>query len=571
MPVKRLIVERDVEMVTHDGAILRADVYRPSTSKPLPVLLQRTPYNKSFSSNAFALMAAEAGYAVVVQDTRGRWASDGSYYPFLYEMNDGYDSVEWASQQPWANGRVGMFGGSYVGYTQLAAAAMHPPSLQAIAPAITFCQPYVALYSGGALALGVGVSWPLMNEALPTVLAMSDGAPEKQERMEALIAAVDGMARGDTFRCLPLDNMPLIGGGGFSGFFSDVLAHPVRDQYWERTVCPYESISIPALHIGGWYDNFASNTLGDFAGIWKSGNTSQKVLMGPWFHGVFTGPVGEVDFGLQASAVLLVPDQVHLRWFDYWLKDIDNGIMEEPPIRIFVMGDDRWRYENEWPLARTRNTPYYLHSGGTANGLQGDGTLSLELPADEPVDSFVYDPRNPVPTRGGALCCWSPALPAGAFDQRPVEARPDVLVYSTPRLKEPLEVIGPVEVRLWAASTAPDTDFTAKLVDVSPCGYARNVQDGIVRTRHHRQIMQAEPVRPNEAYEYSIDLAATGNVFLAGHRIRLEISSSNFPRFDRNSNSGHPLADSTEVRAAVQTILHDAEHPSHIIVPVIPR
>jgi putative CocE/NonD family hydrolase len=294
-------------------------------------------------------------------------------------------------------------------------------------------------------------------------------------------------------------------------------------------------------------------------------------LIGPWVHDVsFDAHAGEVDFGLQASGLLLFPDELQLRWFDHWLKGIENGIMEEPPIRIFVMGENRWRFESEWPLARTQYTSYYLHSGGAANTLHGDGVLTPERPSDEPVDTFVYDPRNPVPTRGGGLCCWRAALPPGAFDQREVEARPDVLVYTTPALEQDVEATGPIEVHLWAATSAPDTDFTAKLVDVGPCGYARNVQDGIIRARYC-STAQANPIRPGEVYEYVIDLGGTSNVFKAGHRIRLEISSSNFPRFSRNSNTRHPVEDNTELRTACQTVFHDAARPSHIVLPIIPR
>jgi putative CocE/NonD family hydrolase len=245
--------------------------------------------------------------------------------------------------------------------------------------------------------------------------------------------------------------------------------------------------------------------------------------------------------------------------------------MDEPPVRIFVMGDNHWRTENEWPLARAEYIPYYLHSAGAANTLAGDGLLSPAPPADEPVDSFVYDPRNPVPTRGGGLCCWSPALPPGAYDQREVEARPDVLVYTTPPLEKEVEVTGPLEVRLWAATSAPDTDFTAKLVDVSPDGYARNVQDGIIRARHRDAPSPAEPIEPGVPYVFDIDVGATSNLFQAGHRIRLEISSSNFPRFDRNPNTGQPADKETELRPALQTIFHDADHPSYIRLPIIPR
>ena len=567
---KTLIVERDVEAEMRDGVVLRADVYRPDTSEPLPVLLQRTPYGKGWSQVSFALMAAERGYAVAIQDTRGRWASEGDGYPFVHEMNDGYDSVEWVARQPWSDGQVGMYGGSYVGYTQLAAAAMRPPSLKAIVPTITFCDPYTIGYNNGALALGALVSWGLGAGAQMAIMRHPGSEAEKEQLMGQFIAAVDGMALGQTFDTLPLNDVSLIGRNGLFPFLADVVAHPTRDDYWQPLVCPYDALTIPMLHVGGWYDIFVANTMGDFAGIRDQGNVRQKVLIGPWVHGAFDGYAGEVDFGLQGSNMLVLLEEIQLRWFDHWLKGINDGVMDEPPVRIFVMGDNRWRFESEWPLARTQYMPYYLHSGGAANSLRGDGTLSPEGPSEEPVDTFVYDPRNPVPTRGGGLCCWQPALPPGAFDQREVEARPDVLVYSTPPLERDVEVTGPVQVHLWTATSAPDTDFAAKLVDVGPCGYARNVADGIVRASYQTSAVRAEPMQPGRVCEYTIDLGATSNVFEAGHRIRLDVSSSNFPRFARNPNTGHPVGTDAKLRPAVQTVFHDAAHPSCVVLPIIP-
>jgi len=569
-----------------DGVILRADVYRPDTEGPHPVLLQRTPYGKGFSNPAFALMAAERGYAVIIQDTRGRWASDGDGYPLIHEKVDGYDSVEWAASQPWASGKVGMYGGSYVGYTQWAAAVTQPPALKAIVPTVTICDPRDIFYAGGAFALGVAASWTLLSGAYMVLYKQQGsesesefGGPESEEKQaltDQLIELADGMSVGKTFRQLPLQEMPLIGREGITTFFHDLLTHPLGDAYWQRMLCTHDRIQVPALHIGGWYDIFARSTLSDFSGIQQAGGTEharghQRLLMGPWLHGPMEGLVGEVDFGVRASALFVLPEMIQLRWFDYWLKGEENGIVDEARIRLFVMGENRWRTEQEWPLARAQYRPYYLHSGGAANTLRGDGTLSPEVPSDEPVDTYVYDPRNPVPTRGGGLCCWQAALPPGAYDQREVEARPDVLVYSTEPLEEDLEVTGPLEVHLWAATSAPGTDYTAKLVDVYPCGYARNVQDGIVRARYCASQEEARPIEPGAVYEYVIDLSATSNVFQGGHRIRVEISSSSFPRYDRNPNTGHPLGEDGELRVATQTILHDAGHPSHSVLPVIPR
>ena len=577
---KKILVERDVEVPMRDGVCLRADIYRAESDQQLPVLLQRTPYGKGFAQIPFAFMAAEQGYAVVIQDTRGRWSSDGENYPLIYEKEDGYDSLSWIEQQSWSNGKVGMYGGSYVGYTQWAAAVTHHPALKTIIPAVTFCNPYEMMYSGGALSLGIAVSWGLMAQAQMEIERLRGNDTkavqiEKARLWEQLIEQVDGMAQKKTFHHLPLKDLPLIGEAGITPFFKDLLQHPQPDVYWQRVACSPEEVKIPALYIGGWYDIFIASTLRDFSQIRSMAQdewvrNQQKLIVGPWIHGAFEGLNGEVDFSLQASWILVLPDETQLRWFDYWLKGDENGMLEEAPVRIFVMGENRWRDENEWPLARTHYVPYYLHSSGVANTLNGDGSLSPIPPVEEPVDTFVFDPRNPVPTRGGGLCCWQAALPPGAYDQREIEARPDVLVYSTPPLETDLEVTGSIQVNLWAASNAPDTDFTAKLVDVGPDGYARNIQDGIIRARY-RQEGQISPLEAAKAYIFKIDLAATSNLFKAGHQIRLEISSSNFPRFDRNTNTGYPTSESSQLVPALQTIIHDADHPSHILLPVISR
>jgi hypothetical protein len=570
-----ILVERDIPAEMRDGVTLRADIYRPQTGDRLPVLLQRTPYGKSFSSNAFALMAAERGYAVVIQDTRGRWASEGDGYPLISEATDGYDSVEWAARQPWSSGKVGMFGGSYVGYTQWAAAAAQPPALKTIAPIFTFTNPHEVFYYSGAFALGMGVSWGLMAGAQMAILRHPNPM-EKLPLMAQLIELADGMAQGPTFEHLPLKSLPLIGQGEIASFFYDVLTHPHLDDYWRRALCPLEKVAIPTLHIGGWYDTFTSLTTRDYNRLCgylgsEAARATQKLILGPWVHTTFEGFSGEVDFGLAASWMLFLPDELHLRWFDYWLKGLPNSIMDEPPVRLFVMGENQWRHENEWPLARTQYTPYYLHSRGVANTFHGDGTLGVKQPsAEEPVDTFVYDPRNPVPTHGGGLGFWQAALQPGAYDQRKIETRPDILVYSSVPLDKDIEVTGPVKLRLWAASSAPDTDFTAKLVDVSPNGYARNVTDGILRASR-RKPGEISLIIPGEVYEYTIELGETSNLFKAGHRIRIEVSSSNFPRFDRNLNTGGDSAETTDLEVAMQTIFHDAGHPSHLLLPIIPR
>jgi putative CocE/NonD family hydrolase len=297
-----------------------------------------------------------------------------------------------------------------------------------------------------------------------------------------------------------------------------------------------------------------------------------RLIIGPWFHSIMWPSIaGEVDYGVRAQGLAIDLEGIILRWFDHWLKGIDTGMLQEPPVKLFVMGENVWRDEQEWPLARARYTTYYFHSGGRANTRHGDGVLSVESPGHEPADYYLYDPRHPVPTRGGALCCWEAAVPGGAFDQRAVEERPDVLVYSTPPLPQAVEVTGPIVVTLWASSSAIDTDFTAKLVDVEPSGYARNLTDGIIRARYRQTTARPTLIEPEKVYEYTIDLWATSNLFKAGHRIRVEVSSSNFPRFDRNPNTGRPFGQDAELRPAAQTIWHDADHPSHIVLPIVPR
>ncbi len=580
MSRRSLVIDRNIEMRTRDGVILRADVIRPDTDERLPVLLQRTPYGKLAGTNSFAVMAAERGYVVVNQDTRGRWDSEGDGTPFIHEKRDGFDAVQWAAALPWSNGDVGMFGGSYVGYTQMTAASQQPPALKAIIPAVTFCDAYRLIYPGGAFALGVVTSWGLGSQAAMALMQMEAGEA-KDQKMTELIDQVNGIARragarGDTFYHLPLQTMPLIGRDGVSTFLSDLLAHPLSSgQHWQSLRVPFESIQIPTFQIGGWYDIFAGDTLLDDAGIGAVGNANQKVLMGPWLHGPLSGLVGDVDFGYQADDATLASAEWQLRWFDRWLKGKRNGIDEEPPIRLFVMGDNLWRDEETWPLARAKPTQCFLHSGGAANTLHGDGVLSFVGPGDEPgdksLDTFVYDPGNPVPTLGGGLCCSNTAMAAGAYDQREIESRPDVLVYTSDVLQEDLEVTGPVVAKLWAATSARDTDFTAKLVDVGPCGYARNVADGVIRARYRLSTAEARLVERDKAYEYSIELGPTSNVFKAGHRVRLEVSSSNFPKIARNPNTGADIGMTSALVRAVQTVLHDAEHPSRVILPIVPR
>jgi putative CocE/NonD family hydrolase len=572
--VTQVVVESNVPVLMRDRTVLYADVYRPASPGRYPVLVQRTPYDKGQASvtGIDYLRAARAGYVVVVQDVRGRFASQGEFYPFLHEAADGYDTVEWAAAQAWSSGRVGMVGGSYLGATQWLAAMARPPHLQALFPAITPSDMQDGwVFQGGAFQLGFCLSWTLSPLVLANWDAIAASRPGIRERRDGIARTIDHM--GEEFRRLPLTEFPDLD-NGVAPYYFDWMEHADDEEYWDRwnIEAHHAEISVPAYHVGGWYDLFLPGTLRNFGGLRDRSTGTQKLLVGPWAHASpLSNLVGEVDFGIGSAASAIDLDGIQLRWFDHWLKGERNGILEESPLRIFVMGENRWRDEHEWPLARAREVSYYLHSNGDANSAAGDGSLDPEAPGAEPTDTFRYDPLEPVPTRGGGLCCNPTYLPGGVYDQRPVEARHDVLVYTSAPLAREMEVTGPVRVHLWAATSAPDTDFTAKLVDVHPDGSAYNLADGIIRTRYRESRAVPSPLQPGKAVALSIDLGATSNLFKAGHRIRLEVSSSNFPRFNRNPNTGAPLASGSEMIAATQTVLHNESHASRVILPTIHR
>lgn len=579
-------VERDVPVEMRDGTVLQTDVYRPAEEGRYPVLLQRTPYNKELGGLALlqteAFRALRRGYAVVIQDCRGRYRSDGDFNPFLQEIDDGYDAVEWCGSQPWSDGNVGMYGTSYVGATQWLAAISAPPSLKAIVPAFTASDYYEGwTYQGGAFEWGFMINWvlPFLTSADLIRRNWREPVPDFDAWREKIIDAVDGA--NETAKALPLCDIPV--NPEWTPYFAEWMAHATYDDFWqERSIeRRHNQVRVPALNIAGWYDIFLAGSIGNFTGVREKGATDEarrgsRLLLGPWTH--TTPPLaqsGAVDFGLRAGQSLMPLsmdiDGITLRFFDRWLKGIDDGYDDEAPVQVYVMGEDVWRGEREWPLARAVETEYFLSSGGNANTVHGDGVLTQLATAEERPDVFLYDPFHPVPTVGGQLCCYPSTQCPGAFDQRPVEERPDVLVYQTPPLQEDVEVTGPIRLHLWAATSAPDTDFTGKLVDIYPNGYARNLTDGIIRARYRQGTDKARPITPGEPTEYTIDLWATSNLFKRGHRIALEVSSSNFPRFDRNLNTGHELGADAEMRPAVQTIFHDAEHPSRLVLPMVPR
>jgi putative CocE/NonD family hydrolase len=575
-----IVVEKDVPTPMRDGVRLRADVFRPAAPGKYPVILQRTPYNKNLTTVGLLMFdvvrAASEGYVVVIQDSRGRYSADGEFYPFRDDIRDGYDTVEWCAVQSWSDGNIGMYGASYVGATQWLAAMAQPPHLKAIFPLITASDYHEGwTYQGGAFALGFNESWTMTFLAPDTFQRLMKNKPALGEQLGTLLRGIDDMCHW--FRHTPLNAFPLFGEA--APYFYDWLAHPDEDEYWAQwnIEAHHQRVHVPACNVGGWYDIFLGGTIRNYLGMRARGATpqareGQKLILGPWFHTLpLTNVVGEVNYGLSTTSLAMDLDGLHLKWFDYWLKGKKNDFLDEPPVRLFTMGENRWRTEHEWPLARTRYTKYYLHSGGQANSLRGDGWLSPEPPRSEPADVYVADPRHPVPTRGGGLCCWPAAVPGGAFDQRAIEERADVLVYTTPVLEREVEVTGPITVTLYAATSAPDTDWTGKLVDVHPDGYARNLTDGILRGRYRASRKKGELLNPGAVYEYTLDLWTTSNVFKAGHRIRVEIASSNFPRFDRNPQTGEASAEATRFEPALQRVFHDEGRPSHVLVPVILR
>ena len=543
-----------------DGVALRADIYRPKAQGKFPVLLQRTPYDKT-NPMSFAVEAAQRGYVVIIQDVRGRFRSEGEWYPFQHESRDGYDTVEWAAALPYSNGKVGMFGASYVGATQFLAATAAPPHLAGICPAVTASNYHDGwTYQGGAFE-----QW--FNESWTTGLARNT----MRRRVDSSANALPWTS------ALPLASYPVLevpAGEGLAPYFRDWLEHPNYDDYWKQWSIEeqYQQIRVPVFSIAAWYDIFLAGSLRNYARL-KTEAGSEEARRGQRLLVMIGGHAGEgrriggVDFGEKA---LYDDEEVMLRWYDWLLKGKANGVQKEKPVKIFVMGKNVWREEDDWPLGRAKNRRYYLHSGGAANGLAGGGTLNTTAPAGEPSDKYVYDPADAVPTIGGPLCCEALPTGIGPEDQRPTEARSDVLVFTAAPIMQDTEVTGPVSLDLFASTSAVDTDFTAKLVDVWPNGFAQNLTEGILRLRYRNSQEKPEPANPGEIYHITVDLWATSNVFLAGHRLRLEISSSNFPRFDRNLNTGEEQARATRMVKATNAIYHDREHPSALVLPIVP-
>ena len=553
-------VERNVAAKMRDGVTLRADIYRPKAEGKFPVLLVRTPYDKHGIID-FGLRAAERGYVVIAQDVRGRFTSEGEWYTFKNESQDGYDTVEWAAALPYSNGKVGMFGGSYVGATQYLAAIAKPPHLAGICPTVTASN----YHDGWAYQGGAFEQW--FNESWSSGLAL-----DTMRRRTA-----KGMNPLDGSKVLPLLSYPVLeapSSTGVATYFTDWLEHPNYDGYWKPISIEdhYADIQVPVFGVGAWYDIFLGGTLRNYVTLKTEAGTEaarkgQRLEVTVGGHAGGGRKIGAVDFGEKLPND---DEEAMLRWYDWLLKGEANGIEKEKPVKIFVMGKNEWREEDDWPLARAKSTRYYLHSAGAANGLSGNGVLNTVRPAEEKADQYVYDPSDAVPTIGGPLCCQALPTGIGPQDQRPAEERHDVLVYTTTPFARDTEVTGPVSLDLYVSSSAVDTDFTGKLVDVWPDGFAQNLTEGILRLRYRNSQEKPEPANPSETYHITVDLWATSNVFLAGHKLRLEVSSSNFPRFDRNLNTGEEQARATRMSKATNAVYHDRAHPSAVILPVLP-
>jgi putative CocE/NonD family hydrolase len=549
-----LQIDFGVRMPMRDGVVLVGDVYRPRAPGRYPVILTRTPYNR----NGEGLLRAaryfvSKGFVYVAQDVRGRGDSGGDWVPYRHEGRDGYDTIEWCARQSWSTGKVGTIGQSYTGYNQWMAAVEQPPHLAAMIVLATMTDPMgdVWISGPGGLPTPTMISWYHLT------------ADNLNQNMNAL----------DWEKLnwhLPLVTMDEAAGRP-NPRWRDIINHSRLDQWWEpmRYQNKLDRVTVPVLHVSGWYDDALRATPMNFAGMRTGGGAPardrQKLVIGPWPHQInSTSRLGEVDFGPSAIIDL---QGLQARWFDRWLKDQPNGVESEPAVRLFAMGANRWLAGPDWPLPETRLVRYHLRSGGRANSLHGDGRLTLEpAPAGEPADRYRYDPASPTPF----LTEPSFAQLGGPEDYRPVERRDDVLVYTAEPFAEETLVCGPLRAQVTAASSAPDTDFMVKLLDVWPNGFAQRLNDGMIRARFREGMDRPSPIEPGRAYAYQVDLWATCQAFLPGHRVRVEIASSAFPKFDRNPNTGDPLGMSARQVVADQQIFHEGPRQSWIELPIVP-
>jgi putative CocE/NonD family hydrolase len=573
----------EVPIPMRDGVELSTNIWLPDATGPVPAVMVRTPYGKNLmgtyippTPNMIELVSQ--GYAVVIQDCRGAYASGGVFVPHINESQDGFDTIEWLIAQPWCDGNIGTFGSSYLGMVQWSLARTGHNALKAIAPAMTTGDPHRSpWYSpGGAMSLDIVLIWGALMSLQGAIRAQQRG--QRNEQDVAALSALIGNWE-PLFAETPVRNHPLIE-KYVPWMIQTAIDNPDRNDMWDElsSINKVTSITTPALHIAGWYDLFLYENLYGYRVMQASAATEearagQRLIIGPWGHSAngYLAMYRDRIFGLAATAESAQLGAAHVAFFDRYLKDKHDALESSAPVRLFVMGLDQWRDEQAWPLPDTRYVEYFLVGDGPANSAKGAGRLSLEPAEEARIDTYLYDPRRPVPTLGGTrvlLGGWD-----GAADQRIVHSRDDVLIFSTDALERAVEVTGPVTATLYVSSSAIDTDFTAKLVDVFPDGRAIILCDGIQRMRYRNSSTDPEFMTPEAVYEITIDLVATSNLFLPGHRILVEISSSNFPRYDRNSNTGGFIAGERleDMVAAVNSMRRGGDYPSRVTLPLIER
>jgi len=603
MEADDVIVERDLPVPMRDGVVLAIDIYRPAHGR-WPVILERTPYDKTAPSRAeldrgeseprsradVAAAFVRHGYVVAYQDCRGRHASGGSFTKYLSEGEDGFDTIAWVAEQDWCDGRVATMGLSYAAHTQAAAACLAPPALAAmVLDSGGFSNAYrCGIRQGGAFELKQA-TWAF-NQAKESPLAQAD---------PAVLATLEAQDIRDWFARMPWrpGHSPVSAVPEYEAYLFEQWTHGTFDAFWRRLGLYAEGYygefaDVPQVHLSSWYDVYVPTAIGNFTALKAAKRSAMRLIMGPWLHGDRNlSHAGDVEFGPKAPIDGNIASdwrRFRLDWYDHWLKGIDNGVDREPAVRLFLMGGGsgtrtaagrldhggHWIQGTDWPLPDTCFTPYHLHA---------DGRLDPALPVQSLPLAYRFDPADPVPTIGGALTSGKPVFEGGAFDQReddrffgckhpgrPLADRDDVLLFQTEPLGEDLAVIGPITVRLFVSSDAPDTDFTAKLIDVYPDGFAMNLTDGILRCRYRDSFEAPTMMQPGQVYEIEIEPFATANLFQRGHRIRLDISSSNFPKYDVNPNSGEPEGYAEHKRVATNRLHLDPAHPSHIVLPIVP-
>jgi putative CocE/NonD family hydrolase len=543
----------NIMIAMRDGTRLACDVYLPQGDGPFPTVLTRMPYGKTEPYCYMPLIGAfyaSKGYVYVVQDVRGKWGSEGVFEPNLasVEIADGYDSIDWIAKQEWSNGRVGMWGESYFGFTTYAGAISLHPALVAIAPGDITLDRYQATFRNGCLQLNTVGNW-----------SISMMAQEYQD-----LTSIDPLH-------LPLAEMANAAGIP-SSYFDQVIDNPISSTFWEERslLAGYDSIRIPVLHWDGWYDNYLGFMIRDWRRFTDANAPQQHnhLMIGPWDHECSADWLGRAGLMAVPESVFAHRWDYFIAFFDHYLMGLDNGFGAAGPIHYFTLGADQWRDAKDWPLPEIDYQSWYLHGDGQANTLEGDGLLSPESPGEEPADYFVYDPAKPI-DETLQFNCWAIAGEMG--DRGDIEARNDVLVYTSTPFEVAVELTGPITAELHIASSVTDTDFTVVLCDVFPDGRVNKIQDGILRTGFRDPDQAPQPIEPGRVYALGIDLWATSYLVAGAHRLRVEISSSDFNRYDRNLNSGDPFGHGTTPIKAEQTVYHSSLYPSHIVLPMVRR